>query len=584
MAYATENKCTYDSVWLLTLPRFFKRVFNPVSFYFFCEGQTIKAVLAEVTNTYHDKHTYWISNQETGKFIKNCQEKTFHVSPFLEEEGHYLFTIGKQLNNIEIHISYTKGNTVKFYANMIQKDVLPMSLMSTLKTTLQFPGAALSVLPRILIQALKLNILKHVPAHKRPIPHHSHTFQKRPPSWFESFCKNRVLDQFKKLQIGQLLLTLPDGQKLTFGTGQIIDMVVHDYRFFKYLVLHGEIGLGEAYVDGLWDTSNVVEVLSLFIRNDPHIKSHTKGQLISILVHGIQHALNKNSIQKTTENIFEHYDIGNAFYALFLDKNMMYSSGLFLKSTDSLEQAQLQKIDALIDNLHITSECHILEIGTGWGGAAIRVAEKTGCKVTTLTVSKAQYEYAIKHIKQANLSDKITVLLQDYRDHKGHYDRIMSIEMIEAVGYDFLPDYFKALENLSKPNTIIGIQAILIPDQRYETYRYQSDWIKKYIFPGGHMPCLHHIQSILKKKTQLMLHKVTPMGFSYAKTLRCWQERFLAQLDTVKQQGFDHEFIRKWTYYLNYCEAGFKTHYIQVSQLIITHPTNTTLVQNESKL
>lgn len=573
------------SVWLLTLPRFFNHVFNPVSFYFVTNSEgLITSVIAEVTNTYYDKHIYTITQTNKRGFLQETLKKTFHVSPFLEEKGYYRFSISNSLKHLEIHITYLEKNKPKFYANLIQKDVLPMSTTSLLKTTLYFPGSALRVMPRILAQAFQLHVIKKIKARKRPIPSDPNTFQKRPPSFLESWCMKLVLNAFSNITEGQLLLILPDQSEKYFGekTSKPAVLQVKDYAFFKALAFHGEIGLGESYVDGQWDSPNILSVLLLLLKNINSLKTQSKGHFASQIIHGIHHFLNRNSKENTKTNIFAHYDIGNDFYKLFLDEQMLYSSALYRSGHETLEVAQLQKIDQLIQDLNITLDCHVLEVGSGWGATAIRLVEKTGCKVTTLTISQAQYDYTKNLISSRGFEDKITVLLEDYRDHQGRYDRIISIEMIEAVGYEFLEDYFKQIDRLLKPNGLVGLQAILVPDQRYASYSKQSDWIKKHIFPGGHMPSLSHISEILTNDTCLILHKFTPIGFSYAKTLSEWRKRFFNQLETVKAQGFDDIFIRKWAYYLYSCEAGFESHYIQAAQLILTPACNQSLIQTES--
>jgi len=575
-----------NTIYLLTFPRFLNKVFNPVSFYFNVNSENvILDVVAEVTNTYYDKHLYYLEKASSGHYFRNSQIKTFHVSPFLCEAGTYEFSIGSSLSKLEIHIVYKQKGRTLFYANLLEKKRLKMTTQALLKTTALYPGSSIRTVPRILFQAFVLSVFKKIKARKRPLPMHADTIRKRPPSFFENKCMKLVFKIFGTFTQDTLVVVLPDSTKTTFGMGkgEVVTLEVHDYEFFKRIVLKGEIGFGEAFVDGLWSSPNLTRLLVVFVKNMSKTNEKGKGHSIFELVESIRHLVRKNDLEGSKKNIFHHYDIGNEFYSLFLDSGMNYSSALFYSQSDSLEEAQIQKLDRLFSNLHVESHHHVLEIGSGWGSAAIRLAEKTGCKVTTLTVSESQYRVVKERIQAHKLENLITVVLQDYRLIEGQYDRIFSIEMIEAVGHEYLPGYFKKIETLLKPNGLVAIQAIVVPDQRYESYRKSSDWIKKYIFPGGHMPSLHKIQDILLKETTFILQDVKSMGFSYAKTLSCWRDRFLLRIEDVRKQGFDDAFIRKWIYYLSYCEAGFASHYIQAVQIVLTHPINGTLISKEIK-
>ncbi len=582
--YAAELSQKY-TVWMLSTPRFLSRGFNPITLYFWADtDDRIAHAMAEVTNTYGEKHLYFIDG-DGPRYLDNTQDKTFHVSPFLTEKGQYHFRIGRQLSNIEIHIRYMENHRCLLYANMIQKESLHMSNTTLLKTAIHLPLGILGTFPRIIFQAAILNFIKKIPASGKPTPHHPHTIRPKPPSVLEAIAMRIIMTFFEKFEIGTLSIQLPDGQTKTVGTDTTFTatLIIQEYSFFTAMLFRGEIGVGEGYVNGWWTSPDLVALLTLFLRNRIRLKAKARGTWLFKALRRFTHALRANTLLNSKKNIQAHYDLSNAMYALFLDANMHYSSAIFHTSTDTLEEAQNNKVDHLIADLHIDATHHILEIGSGWGGTAIRIAKKTGCKVTTLTLSQAQYDTVLQKIHQEGLQDFIDVRLEDYRHHEGAYDRIISIEMIEAVGHRYLPQYFKTLDRLLKPNGIIGIQAITIPDQRYADYLRRTDWIQHYIFPGGHLPSLAVIQEIIATQTRLTIEKTTNIGPHYATTLNAWRRRFLTHRKEVQALGFDDAFIRKWEYYFAYCETGFKNRYINTLQLIFTRPVNDALIQKDTE-
>jgi cyclopropane-fatty-acyl-phospholipid synthase len=576
-------------IWLLTMPRFLNRVFNPISLFLVEEEGKWGDVLVEVTNTYKEKHLYFLSNTPEGNYISETKTKTFHVSPFLEEGGTYFFKISKNQNLIEVHIRYTLEK-VQFYANLIEMKGFPMTDKSLLEITYKYPFETLKTMPRIIKEAAKLYYLKKIPVREKPIPlfasftSESRTIRPMPPNWQEKIALKLILRAMKKITHGTLTLILPDRKPIRFGQDISPNVTLHiyEYKFFTALVKKGEIGLGESYMKGLWDTDDLTACLRLLLANKHNLQSKTYGTRIHRVQQWVAHWFRRNAVHKSTQNIQEHYDLSTDFYRLFLDKEMHYSSALFLTGKDSLEDAQTHKVDRLISELRIKPHHHVLEIGSGWGATAIRMAQKTGCKVTTLTLSQTQYDEVTKRIKAANLEKQISVYMEDYRHHIGSYDRILSIEMIEAVGYAYLPIYFKTLERCLSPNGIVALQAITVSDQRYTMYRRRRDWIQTHIFPGGHLPSLGHIQSILAKDSDLIIDNVKNIAASYAKTLQEWQRRFLERRQDVMALGFDAVFIRKWQYYLSYCEAGFAERYIGTLQLTLTRPLNKDLVKEDA--
>ena len=385
------------------------------------------------------------------------------------------------------------------------------------------------------------------------------------------------------MELGQLMITLPDGEVLRYGRkdGNVEAAIrINDKRFFKRCILFGDIGFGESYVDGDWDTDDltkVIEWMILNVENHPTLmaddKNKTKVNFLKIF-NKMYFALRANTVQGSKKNITDHYDLGNEFFKLFLDPTLTYSSAYFKNSQLNLQDAQISKYDALCQKLRIKSSDHVLEIGSGWGGFAIYAAKKYNCRVTTITISNKQYEFAIERIKQEKLDHKIQVQLVDYRHATGLYDKIVSIEMIEAVGDKFLSAFFGQCQNLLKKNGLLGLQMILSPDHRYDSFRKNVDWIQKHIFPGSLLPCLSVIQQAIAQTGKLCLFDYEDITPSYVKTLAIWRGNFNQNLAQVRSLGFDERFIRKWNYYKSYCEAAFHMRNISVVQAVFTRPNN----------
>jgi len=396
------------------------------------------------------------------------------------------------------------------------------------------------------------------------------------PTVFERSCMNLVISLFDKIHEGGLTFHLPDGSERHFGDkhSQLQSrMIIHDYRFFKDAVLGGDIGLGEAYMEGLWDTDDIPLLFSVFIKNR---RALANGQMATAWLtrqkDRLLHALRANTLVGSRRNIGEHYDLSNDFFKTFLDPTMLYSCGLYRDENDTCEDAQHNKLQSIIKKADITPADHVLEIGCGWGGFAMEAAGITGCRVTGITVSEEQYQMATERIRQAGLQDKITILLKDYRQVSGLFDKIVSIEMLEAVGHRYLGKFFKTCDNLLKPSGKLVIQVITIPDQRYEDYRRTSDWIKKYIFPGGHLPSVTALAETVTRHTGLLMENLEDIGTNYALTLKDWRESFTRNMDKISALGFDDVFRRKWIYYLAMCEAGFRERAIGDIQVVFRKP------------
>lgn len=400
----------------------------------------------------------------------------------------------------------------------------------------------------------------------------------------KGFYEKVILDLLSKMHLGTLNLTLPNGQLIKIGNGEhTLEATIHiqDSNFFKRCVLYGDIGFGESYTDGEWDTPNITNVIKWFLLNvdNAPTASGSMSRNLTLNVFKIANKLNhlkrSNSLKGSKRNISEHYDLNNEFFALFLDDTMTYSSAYFKKEGMTLKEAQLAKYDRLCKQLKLQPSDHVLEIGSGWGGNAIYMAKKYGCKVTTLTISEEQYKLAKERIEKENLSDQIDVLIKDYRHMHGKFDKIVSIEMLEAVGAEFYNTYFKKCSSLLKKDGIFALQVITCPDSRFESLKNGVDWIQKHIFPGSLLPSVAEINKAINATCDFTLVDLKDIGLDYAHTLAIWHQQFNKNIEQVKIIGFDEYFIRKWNYYLCYCEAAFAMRNINVMQLVYTRPNNT---------
>jgi cyclopropane-fatty-acyl-phospholipid synthase len=400
----------------------------------------------------------------------------------------------------------------------------------------------------------------------------------------KGFYEKVILDLLHKMNLGCLSITMPNGELLRFGNAEHpleASIDIKNPNFFKRCVLYGDIGFGESYTDGEWNTPNITNVIKWFLLNIDNAPtasgSSSKSAILNVfkIANKLNHLKRTNSLKGSKKNISEHYDLNNEFFALFLDETMTYSSAYFKEEGMTLKEAQLAKYDRLCKQLHFKPNDHVLEIGSGWGGNAIYIAKQYGCKVTTLTISEEQYKLAKERIEKENLSDKIEVLLKDYRHLDGKFDKIVSIEMLEAVGAEFYTTYFKKCSHLLKKDGIFALQVITCPDSRFESLKNGVDWIQKHIFPGSLLPSVAEINKAINASCDLTLVDLKDIGLDYAHTLTIWHQQFNKNLEEVKKLGFDDYFIRKWNYYLCYCEAAFAMRNINVMQLVYTRPNNT---------
>jgi len=392
-----------------------------------------------------------------------------------------------------------------------------------------------------------------------------------------NLARKLMLGVLAKIRTGSLTLrdgdeTLHFGQSDRPGEPQA-EIVVHNREAYRKVLTGGTIASGEAYIEGDWSSPDPTEVTRLFSANLAALETLQAKQHWYLRAGlAVAHAMNRNTHEGSRRNIAAHYDLGNDFFGLFLDPTRMYSAAVFDNPADALETAAVAKLDEICRQLELKPADHLVEIGTGWGGMAIHAATRYGCRVTTTTISREQYEHARAEVARRGLEDRVTVLCEDYRELTGKYDKLVSIEMIEAVGHDFYRSYFQCCSQLLKADGKMVIQAITIPDQRYDRARRSVDYIKRYIFPGGCLPSLGVIARHIAEDTDMQLVHLRDITRDYARTLAHWRERFLANLDSVREQGFDERFIRMWEFYLCYCEGGFRERIIGTAQIAFAKP------------
>jgi cyclopropane-fatty-acyl-phospholipid synthase len=405
------------------------------------------------------------------------------------------------------------------------------------------------------------------------------TSEKPTLSWWGQFAKITLFKLLNRLQTGHLTLIEGDST-YTFGESSSTlhaQVMIHDPTVYsRILVGGGSLAAGETYVEGLWDTPDITKVVQLLIRNREVLDELDHGfSFLSQWGHRIAHTLRPNSKRGSKQNIVAHYDLGNDFYRLFLDETMLYSSAIFPTASTSLYDAQLHKLDTICQRLQLRPHEHLMEIGTGWGALAIHAATHYGVKVTTTTISEAQHQYVEQLIQTRGLSDRITLLKHDYRDLShldGHFDKLVSVEMIEAVGHQHLGQFFKVCHQLLKPQGRLLIQAITIADQRYDRYRKQADFIQRYVFPGGFLPSITVMSEHLTRHTDLKITALTDIGLDYALTLNQWSERLATRREALPALGLDERFYRLWQFYLRYCEGGFRERLISTVHLVADKP------------
>ncbi|KGJ91481.1 SAM-dependent methyltransferase, partial [Colwellia psychrerythraea] len=381
-------------------------------------------------------------------------------------------------------------------------------------------------------------------------------------NWLDKRCRTLVLNIFSKLTYGQLEIVegaihshFPERDSGQSIKGKIH---IHDPSVYRDFVKGGSIGAAEAFIDGKWSSPNLTNVIRIFARAQQQTDSlEANKSWLNRLKNTVSHWQNRNTQIGSKRNILAHYDLGNELYTRFLDPDMMYSSAIYPTEYASLNEAQQHKLATICQRLSLSENDHLLEIGTGWGGLAIYAVQHYGCRVTTTTISDAQHAYAKARIEKMGLTDKITLLKEDYRNLTGSFDKVVSIEMIEAVGFDFLPSFFKQCNDRLKVGGKLLIQSITIADQRFDYYKNNVDFIQRYIFPGGFLPSVNVLTQGLTNYSELVVESLDDIGLDYAKTLTHWRDNFLTSWVELSQLGYDETFKRLWLYYFAYCEGAF---------------------------
>ncbi|MFN8392779.1 MAG: DUF1365 family protein [Bdellovibrionota bacterium] len=588
-AYLTELDISkeWTRIELVTSPRFLGYVFNPVSFFLFYEQDPRKPnlLMAEVNNTFGETHLYVAEADPTNavrRARKFTAKKEFHVSPFYDREGQYSFTVDRSESALDIRVNLIRENVIVFTSS-IKGELQPVSSVSAPRLLALAAARSWWTLPKIVWQATLLRFRRKLPVFSKPAPRSQFTLGRECPTLFERACMAVLNRSLRKLRQGLLHVELPSGARTSFGgdrAAPAAQMRIRDWAFFSRVLFGGDVAFGECYTEQMWDTDDLTAVLNFFAQNvqyfnDRNLLSTKLRQFLNACAHRTR----KNTTRGSRANIPAHYDLGNELFGRFLDNRLVYSCAVFRSPNDTLEKAQEHKLQDMIRKARLAEHHHVLEIGSGWGAFAIEAARQTGCRVTTITLSEEQLLHAQEAVRAAGLQDRIQVLLCDYREIEGKYDRIVSIEMLEAVGHQYLVEFFEVCQRLLTDDGVLALQCITVADQNYESYRRSCDWIQKYIFPGGHCPSLTSVCNAAAACSSFVVEHVENIGPNYARTLREWRSRFEARSDELRALGYDERFQRMWRYYLSYCEAGFATRSLGTLQLVLTQPQSETFAR-----
>ena len=388
--------------------------------------------------------------------------------------------------------------------------------------------------------------------------------------WLDATLRRRVLDALRRWPVGRVTVVLPDGTRVAGdapapGAGPAATLVVRDPAFFRKVALRGRLGLGESYVDGDWTSDDLATLLELGVRN----AAVARPPLLARVGAWFLPRRLDNDRAGSRRNVQAHYDLGNDFYALWLDETMTYSSAVVAREDEPLGDAQRRKLEAVARKACVADGDRVLEIGCGWGSFALHAATTRACHVTGLTVSPAQHAFAVERVRRAGLSDRVDLRLQDWRDERGTYDAVVSVEMLEAVGRRWWRPWFEAVDRVLAPDGVAAVQVICHPDRGFDRYAARTDWVERHVFPGTLLGSLGAFGDLLARNTRLRVFHVEDLALSYAWTLRRWRERFLARLPEVAALGFDDRFVRRWTYYLAVCEAAFRARRLSDLQLVL---------------
>ena len=564
-------------VTLVTAARYFNYVFNPISF-FYCYGDDgrLACVLAQVNNTFGEMHLYLLPAAGGGQAPLQVETgKQFHVSPFFPRRGRYEFRLSCSTEQIDNSIHYFPDDQLALIAR-IRGTGQPLTSASLTRTLLAHPARASLTMPRILWQAARLYWQRRLPVYERPVPNSTMTIRPVPASLIDRLGMGVIHGFLERMPAGELTLRQPDGKVLRFGQvgeAPALAICIRDYRFYRRIMLSGDIGFGEAYTDGDWNTPDLPGLLTHLAEHEGAMDDRSiLSSAIGRSVNFVRHLQRPNSVRGSERNIREHYDLSNDFFALFLDPTMTYSCALFDKPGQNLEQAQRNKLQAIIDKAEIGPDDHVLEVGCGWGSFAIEAVRRTGCRVTGITISRQQLDLARRRVQESGLQGRIEFRLCDYRHIEGSFDKLVSIEMLEAVGHTGLGPFFKACHRALRPGGRAVIQVITIPDRKYDKYRLSSDWIRKHIFPGGHLPSVGAMSGAIAAETGFNIERLDQHGIHYAETLDRWRLTLLEKKEELFAMGFDDHFLRKWEYYFAYCRAGFAAGIIDLTHLVLDRP------------
>lgn len=569
-----------ERIILVTSARVMHYVFNPVSF-FYCYDKDgkLQSMVAQVNNTFGEMHIYLLTDPLPGRRQGEVHfeaAKAFHVSPFFDRMGKYDFYFTDIRNQgLDAMLHYSQGEELVFAARL-KGTPRPLESWTVAAKLLQHPLTASLTKPRILWQAARLKFQKHLPVIHKPPPSDPMTIRGSKPGLVDRLGRSMITAFFSRIKHGALTLIYPEGKTRLFGEkamdgekGSAVIKVL-DNAFFRRTLFHGGIGLGESWMAGEWETGNLTGTLTtLAINLEELSERHHFLSAAGRTFEYTRHLLKPNTVKGSRNNIQAHYDMSNDFFALYLDRSMTYSSGIYKSPETTLEEAQQEKLRTIIEKAGITATDHVLEVGCGWGSFAIQAAQETGCRVTGITISREQLELARNRVREAGLEGQVELEFMDYRHVVGSYDKIVSIEMLEAVGHANLGTWFSACDRALVPGGKAVVQVITIPHNRYHQYRRSSDWIRKHIFPGGHLPSLEAMQEAVQNHTTLLISSVESIGKHYVRTLQDWDRYLKESGDKARTLGLDETFLKKWEYYFAYCQAGFETGSIDNLQIVL---------------
>lgn len=566
---------------LVTSARFLGHAFNPVSFYY-CHDPSgeLALVVAEVNNTFGERHVYVLNERAhdiAGMAAHYRVPKAFYVSPFNDVEGDYDFRFADLAHHLQVEMRIFEGDQVLFYASLTGQP-RPLDTPSVLWALTRLPFNPFLTLPRIHWEAALLYFRKNLPITIKPRPDHPDTVRAVPTTPLHRWAIDFMLGFLSRIERGCLTIDMPDGTIHRLGTpepGLEATMRIGNYDFFLRLVKDGDVALGEGYTAGEYTCDDITTMLRIFIENRSRLEDKRLFTTwLGRFVNRVRHLARSNNLTGSRRNIRDHYDLGDRLFTRFLDPSMTYSCAVFDHPDQGLEEAQANKRRMLIRKARLGPNDHLLEIGCGWGALAIDAVRQTGCRVTGITLSDDQLRIARERVRAAGLEDRIDLRLCDYRTLEGQFDRIISVEMLEAVGHENLGDFFASCDRLLAPNGFVVLQVITTPDDNYEVYRRHCDWIQKVIFPGSLCPAFSALTAAMARRSRFVVEHVENIGVHYAETLRRWRDAFNASWPVLANEGYDDRFRRTWEYYFCYCEAGFATRTLGDLQIVLTRPNN----------